>query len=194
VSAIVDDGHIAVLIGAAYRHAQLAELGEQQWRRVAVVVVAPDRDDGQLGVYCLQELPIGVRAAVVGNLEHVRADVDARRQRGLLFLHLGITGKQQPQAADSGSQDQRGVVRIRPRAAHREGRGQHVEVNLADVQAEPHDGPLHLQSVIAEDVPNDLDARGGLGQRTGDDLGDVATVEDAGYSADVIYVVVTQQQ
>ena len=194
MSAVVDDGHIAVLIGATYRDAQLAELGEQQRGRVAVVVVPPDRDDRQLCMYRLQELRIGVRAAVVGDLEHVRADVDARRQRGLLFLHLGITGKQQPQAADRGPQDQRGVVRVRPRSAHRERRGQHVEVNLADVQAEPYDGVLHLHSVIAEDVANDLDARGGLGQRTGDDLGNVPTMEDAGHSADVIHVVMTQQQ
>ena len=42
MSAVVDDGHIAVPIGAAHRDPQLAELGEQQRGRVAVVVVPPD--------------------------------------------------------------------------------------------------------------------------------------------------------
>jgi hypothetical protein len=147
---------VTIAIGTAYRNAQLAELGEQQRRGVAVVVVQPDRDDAQLGVHRCEEPGVGVRAAVVRDLEHIRADIDARVEHRLLFFDLGVTGQQHPHALDGRSQDHRGIVRIRPRAPHRHGRGEYVQVNLADIQRAADDGGAHLQPVVGQQVADDL--------------------------------------
>jgi hypothetical protein len=89
-----DHGDIAVTIRSLDRHTQPAELGQQQRRRMPVVVVQPDRNHRHSGVHGSQEPRIGVRASVVRNLQHVGPEVDARVKHSLLLLHLRVARKQ----------------------------------------------------------------------------------------------------
>jgi hypothetical protein len=98
-------GDVAVAIGATGRDAELAQLGEQQGRRMAVIVVQPDGNDCDLRVRGLQEPRVGIGAAVMGHLQHVGADVGARVEHGLLLLDLGVAGQEYAHAANGGPHD-----------------------------------------------------------------------------------------
>lgn len=194
VLAITHDRNIAVAVCTAYRHAESAEFCQQQRRRVAVVVVQPDGDDGELGMYGRQEPSVGVCAAVMGHLEHVRADVDACRQHGLLLLDLGVTGQEHPHTVHGRAYNHRRVVGVGPRPVQRDPWREHVETYLSGVDTAAHDGRAHRQSVISEDVANHLDPGRRLSKRTGQHLPDLPTVEHARDAAHVVQVVVAEQQ
>jgi hypothetical protein len=71
---------------------------------MAVVVVQADADDPQLRVHRRQERGIGVGRPVMGDLEHVSAQVRPGLEQPLLGLDLRVAGKQDPHAVDDGTQ------------------------------------------------------------------------------------------
>jgi len=131
---------------------------------------------------------------MVRHLEHVGAHVDTRGQHGLLRLDLCIAGQQYPDTSHRRPQDQRRVVRIGPRATHGDARSQRLQVHSADVAPTAYAGRLDPQPVIGEHVTNDLDAGRGLGKRTGDRGADLPAVEHAVDTADVVEVVMADDQ
>jgi hypothetical protein len=189
-----DDSDVAVTVRTTDGHAELAQLGQQQWRRVTVVVVQPHRDDRQPGMHRAEEASIGVSAAVVRHLEHVGPYVDASGQHGLLRLDLGIAGQEHPDTSQRRPHDQRRVVRIGPRTAHGPRRSQELQVHGTGVDLSADDGRGNRQAVPGEHVANDVDAGRRLGERTGHDGADLAAVEYAVDTADVVEVVVAEDQ
>jgi hypothetical protein len=63
---------------------------------MAVVVVRADADHGEASAYRGDESAIGVRAAVMGHFENIRAQVDAGTEKALLRGQLSVAGKQDP--------------------------------------------------------------------------------------------------
>jgi hypothetical protein len=156
---------VALLVGAGVWHAQPVQLGDRRWRRVAVVVAGPDRDQRQPGVAGLQERRVGVGAAVVRHLEDVGAQVGTAGQQVVLRLDLGIAGQQDPHAGHGGAQHHRGVVGIGPGAGEDVAGAQHVEMALARVDALAGVGLFQRHMAIGQRGLHQPDARGGLGQR-----------------------------
>jgi hypothetical protein len=130
---------------------------------------------------------------VVWHLQHVRADVRAGVEHGLLFLNLRIAGQQYAHAANGGPQDQRRVVGIRSRAVHRGRRRQHFQMHLADIETRAHRRRRDGQPAVGQDVANDLDTGRRLGERPGDHARHAPVMKDAGHATDVIHVVVAHQ-
>jgi hypothetical protein len=182
------------MIGAARGHPELAQFCEQQRRRVTVVVVQPDRDHRHPGVDGREEPLVGVRAAVMRNLEHVRADIDSCGQHSLLRFDLGVTRQQDAHTAHRRPDDDRGVVRIRPRAAHRDPWREHVKVDVARVDVAADYGKVCRQAARGQCAPGNLDAGLGLGERAGQHSADRPATQRAGDTVDVVEVVVADQQ
>lgn len=134
-----DHCDVAVPIGTEQRHSEPTHLGEQQRRRMPVVVVDADADHSDLGVHGGEEVRIEVRRTVVRHLQHVGAQVGAGCDEVLLRLDLGIAGQEDPHAAHLGAEYQRGVVRVRVRAAIRGGRTEYLQVDgpNIEVRADP---------------------------------------------------------
>jgi hypothetical protein len=94
------DRDVAVPVGAEQGHAQPGHLGQQQRRRMAVVVVDAHAHHRGLRVHGGEEIRIEVRRSVVRDLEHVRTQVDAGGDEIPLRLHLGVAGQENPNAVD----------------------------------------------------------------------------------------------
>jgi len=92
------------VIGPHDRDAKPTQRVEQAGRRVAVVVVQPDADDRDPWAHCREELRHKVRRAMMGDLEHIGAQVGTRIEQCLLCVDLGVTGQQDAQACGCRSQ------------------------------------------------------------------------------------------
>lgn len=101
---------------------------------MAVVVVRTDRDDAHARSDCGQERRVAVRAAVVRNLQDVRAQVDAGREQLLLGFDLGVSRKQDAHAADGRAHNDRRVVGVGSRAVKRPRRAEHVQGHIAHME------------------------------------------------------------
>ena len=96
VAGRTDDRDVPVVIGAQQRHAKPGHFGQQQRRRVAIVVVEADADDGDLRVNRGKEVRIEVGRPVVRHLQHVGPQVGSGREEVLLSLDLRVAGEQDP--------------------------------------------------------------------------------------------------
>jgi hypothetical protein len=161
---------------------------------MAVVVVPAHADHADPRVHRRQEIGIGVCRTVVRNLEHVRGDVHAVGQHGLLRLDLDVARQQDANATDRGTKYQGGIVRVGSRVVERRRGGKDLQLHLADVERRADRRCGDGEAVRAELVVHEFDAGGRLGQRTGDHLLHRSTVQHAGDSADVVQVVVREHQ
>jgi hypothetical protein len=98
------DRDVTVPVGAKERHTQPGHLGEQDGRRMPVIVVQADADhrDGRMSGG--EECRVGVGGAVMRNLEHVGPQIRARVQQRALRVDLRVAGEQDANALDLGSQ------------------------------------------------------------------------------------------
>lgn len=101
-----DDRDIAVLIGAKQWHAEPSHLGEQQRRRMPVIVVGADAHHRDLGMHGGEKVWIEIRGTVMRHLQHVGTQVGAGRHQIPLRLDLGITRQQDPDAVHLGTKDE----------------------------------------------------------------------------------------
>ena len=76
-----DDGQVALAVGPVHAHPGPRQPGQQPLGRVPVGVVRPHRDQRHAGAAGREEGRIGVRAAVVRNLQHVGAAGRSRTAR-----------------------------------------------------------------------------------------------------------------
>ena len=137
---------VAVPVGAADRQAQPGQLGQQQRRRVAVVVVQADRDQRHPGMHRAAGTPASeIGAAVMRHLEDVGPQVGAGRQQVVLRLDLGVAGQQDPHPGHRGPQHHRGVVRVGVGVAVAPDRAQHVQPDRPDRERAADHGRLHRQ-------------------------------------------------
>ena len=131
------EGHVAVEVGAVGPCAVVGEGLQCRTGRVAVGVARADRRDRDPGAHGVEERRILVVAAVVGHLQDVGTKVGAALQEVALRLRLDVAGQQEPGRPDVDAQDERGVVRVRPRTAVGPGRRQ----DLPPQRAGPADLP-----------------------------------------------------
>ena len=131
---------------------------------------------------------------MVRHLEHVGVHVDARGQHGLLRLDLGVARQQYPDTAHGRPHHKGRVVRIGPRATHGDAWSQHLQAHGSDVNAPAYAGRADRQLVIGEHVTNNLDTGSRFGERTGEHGTDLPAVEHAVDAADVVEVVVADDQ
>jgi hypothetical protein len=129
-----DDRHVALTVGPEHRDAESRHLGEQHRRRMSVVVVRADADDRERRMRGGEKGRVGVRRAVMRDLEDVRAQVGARGDERALRLDLRIPGQQDPHATDIGPQHQGRVVGVRAGAVKRGDRPEHIQVHATHVQ------------------------------------------------------------
>ncbi|GAA3163808.1 hypothetical protein GCM10010531_14890 [Blastococcus jejuensis] len=105
-----DHGQIALPVGAVDLHPCLPEPAQRPGRRVAVGVVGTHRDQRDPGTARGEEARIGVAAAVVRHLEHIRPQVGAVPSEPGLGLGPQVAGEQQRDPAGLGTDDQGQVV------------------------------------------------------------------------------------
>jgi hypothetical protein len=79
-----------------------------------------------------QEARIGVRAAVVRHLEHVRLQVHAVPHQAGLGLGTEVAGQQDPQAADRDAGDDGQVVRLGTRGGALRRRRKDLHLDVAE--------------------------------------------------------------
>lgn len=161
---------------------------------MAVVVVRADADDGDLGVHGGEELRREVGRPVVGHLQHVGPDVRPGGEQILLGLDLGVTGQQDPDAADLGPQDQRRVVRVRMGVVVRPARSQDVQVHGADVQVGARRRAEDRESQLGRHPVDDHRPRVRGVEWPGEQPPDPPAAHQPGQAADVIEVEVGQHE
>jgi hypothetical protein len=149
------DGDVPLPIGPQRRHPEPREFGEQDRRRMAVVVVRADADHRHRRVDRSQKRRLRIGGPVVRHFEDVRAQVRAGGDQRPLRLDLGVARQEDPHAADLGAQHQGGVVRIGPGAVERPGRPEDVEVDVADVEGRPFRRRQHRPPHRGRDAMHD---------------------------------------
>ena len=97
-----------------------------------VGVVRPDRDERHPRAAGSEERRIGVPAAVVRNLQHIRAQVGSGGEDPRLGLGAQVAGEEDPHTALHDPDDHRQVVRLRGRGGPLRRRGQHLDRRLPD--------------------------------------------------------------
>ena len=97
-----------------------------------VGVVAANRYERKPGAGGLEELLVGVVAAVVRHLEDVGPQIRAGAAQPGLGLRAEVAGEQDRQAARLGADDHRQVVGGRRRGGERGIRGEHLDGHDAD--------------------------------------------------------------
>lgn len=107
-----DDRNVPVEIGAFHRHAELGQSAEHPRAGVAVEIVRAHRHDRDLCLNRGVQIRVEVGTAVMGHLQHVRAQVHPTVQQGLLRLGGRIAQEQDRAAADRGPHDHGGIVRV----------------------------------------------------------------------------------
>jgi len=123
----VRDRDVSVLIGAVHGHARSGQAIQQDLVGVPVIVVRTDRDQCHPGPGSGEEGRYVGRAAVVGDLQDVGAEVVSPTEQITLRLGLHITGRQNRHIADGDPGHDRGIVRIRSGADVARHRTQHLD-------------------------------------------------------------------
>lgn len=100
-----DDGDIAIAVGPPDRNSEAGKLGQQDWRRVAVVIVGAHADHADGRMRSREESERRVRGPVVRNLEHVRPQVHSACKHGVLGLDFSVTRQQDSFSAHRCPQD-----------------------------------------------------------------------------------------
>ncbi len=131
---------------------------------------------------------------MVRNLEHVGSNVGTGCEQRLLGIDLGVAGQQDVLAVDRRPQDERRVVRVGPGVMERDSRGQHLEVDAAGVELLTYCRRAHSQPAPLQRGLHEVDAGRWFGQRAGQDGGDAPAGEDAGDAADMVEVIVREDQ
>lgn len=146
--AVGPDRDAAGGVGAQHRHR--VEVGQHVRVGMAVVVVGADADDGDARPDGVEEA-LGVRvAAVVGDLEHLCAQLVGAGEQPPLRLLLRVAGQQQPPPAPVHAQHQRAIVdvvgqrQVGGRAEHRHGR-------RAEAEARPRGDLVDRDAALACD-------------------------------------------
>jgi hypothetical protein len=99
---------------------------------MSVGVVLPDRDQRDAGTAGREEGRIGVRASVVRDLQHVRAQVDPGGEDPRLGPGAQVSGEQDPHAALGDPDDHRQVVRLGGRGGALRLGGEHLDRGTPD--------------------------------------------------------------
>ena len=174
-------------------HAVLGEPGQRLGRRMAVVVVRADRDQGHAGAGGGQEARIGVGTAVVRHLEDVGPDVDSAVQDPRFGLRPEVAGEQDADAAHGDAGEDGQIVGLRRRHGDLGRRGEELHGRGAEVQ-------LHSRqhgSALGVAAPGQLVDPGGpgvgRGQGSGGDHSHRAVGERPGQAAGVVGVQVGQE-
>ncbi len=107
------DGDVTVLIGAVHAHAGRRQSVNQHPVGMPVVVARTDRDHRNPGMRRGQEGGLLIGAAMVRDLQNVRADVSAATLQVTLRLDLDVARGQQGDLIHGDPRDERGVVGIR---------------------------------------------------------------------------------
>jgi len=131
VAGPADDRHVTVPVGAVGVHAVGGQQVQQPVARVPVGVVRADRHQRDGGATGRQEPGIGVRAAVVGHLEHVGGQIGAPGRDPGLGLRAQVAGEEHPDAALGDADDQAQVVGVSPRGGSCRVRREHLELGGA---------------------------------------------------------------
>ncbi len=131
-----DDREVPVPVRPVDPHPGARQPGHEPPGRVPVGVVRADGDERHPGAAGRQEGGVGVRAPVVGNLQHVRAQVGPGRQDARLGPGAEITGEQHPHPTLGDPDDHRQVVRLGGRGGPLRRRGEHLDVRR------PHRSPV----------------------------------------------------
>jgi hypothetical protein len=188
-----DDRQVALTVGPVHAHPASCEPGQQPLRRVPVAVVLPHRDQRHAGAAGGEETRIGVAAAVVRNLQHVRAEIGSGGEDPRLRCGAQVPGEQDPHAALHDPDDERQVVGRRGCGRPVRGRGEHLDGGGADrppvpghedrprPSAEPDEGLERAHPLV----------RGREG--AGGDHADVAAAERPGQTARMVGVQVRHQ-
>jgi hypothetical protein len=131
---------------------------------------------------------------VVGDLQHVGAQVDTTRHDPRLRLGVEVTGEQDANAALGHPDQQAEVVRLGLRSRDLRRRGEHLDGGAADDAAVPghQRGPLHASR--ASQRVNAGDPVVGRRQGAGGDHPDAAPVQRTRESGDVVGVEMRQHQ
>ncbi len=161
---------------------------------MAVVVVQTDADHADARAHGREKIRIEVRRAVVRHLEHVGADVDALCQHRLLRLDLDITWQQDGGVADSRAEHQRRVVRVGAGVVEGDLGRQHLQMHLAHIELAADRRSRDRQPVLGQHALHHCHPTGRLGERSGDHPIDGPAVENADDAADVVEVVVAEDQ
>jgi hypothetical protein len=103
---------------------------------MAVGVVRADRHQGDACVRRGEEVGVGVGAAVVRNLQHVRGQVDAVPDQAALGLGAEVAGEQQPESVHCHPHHHGQVVGCGARHRAIGPRGEHLE------RGGPHTAPV----------------------------------------------------
>jgi hypothetical protein len=160
---------------------------------VPVGVVRAHGDERGAGAGGREEPGIGVRAAVVRNLEHVGPQIDPAGAQPGLGLRPEVSGQEDPHAPDGGAHDQRQVVGLRDRRGPLRLGGE----DLQDHSARLSPVPGHQPDAFAPRPPDQgVDGRYpvvGRGECAGRHRPDRSTVERPGQAAHVVGVQVGQE-
>jgi hypothetical protein len=176
-----------------HAHAVARQPGERPGGGVAVGVVRADRDQRDPGSAGGQEAGIGVAAAVVRHLQHVRAQVDPARHQPGLRAGPQVAGEQHPDPADGRPHHHGEVVGRRRGGRPRRVRRQHLDGDTPDRAAVArHEHGLLSAGPVHEPCQGTDPIVGGR-QRAGRDHADVAAGESTRQTTDVIGVQVRQQ-
>jgi hypothetical protein len=139
-----DQRQVARPVGAVHPHPGPGQNRQEASVGVAVGVVRADRDEGDPGSARLEETGVGVTAAVMGHLEHVRAQIRSVPDQPGLRLGAQVAGEEDPQPVRRHAGDEREVVGLGRRGRPlRDGR-EHLHRDAAYGAAVPRhqDDPL----------------------------------------------------
>ncbi|GGK41062.1 hypothetical protein GCM10010124_37420 [Pilimelia terevasa] len=188
------DGDVTVHVGAQDPHARAPELADDGRVGVPVPVAAARRDQRDRGADRVEEAGLLVGAAVVGDLQDLRADRPGGGEQLLLAFHLGVTGEQDRHPAHLRDDDQRVVVGVRPGAAQRGGRAEGGQPRRAGPEGPPR--PRHARRAGQRRADGRRQASAGHvpGDGGGDDGVDHPAAGHAGHPRDVVEVEVAEDQ
>jgi len=188
------DGQVALAVGSVHPHVVGREPVERAGRRVTIGVVGTHRDEGDAGLGRGQEVRIGVRAAVVRDLQHVGLQVHPAGQDAGLRLRVQVAGEQDPDAALGHPHQEAEVVGLGLRRRDLRRRCQHLDGGTADGAGVPGQqrGPPGAGAV--SECVHGADAVVGRRQRSGGDHAHAAPVQRPGEPAHVVGVQMRQQQ
>jgi hypothetical protein len=136
---------------------------------MSVAVVRPDRDECNPGAAGREERRIGVPAAVVRHLQHVRAQVGPGGQDPRLCVGAQVAGEQDPHSPLHDPDDHRQVVRLGGRRGPLRRRGKHLDHRPADRPPVSRHEDRTLPAAATDEAVEGVDPLVARGQRAGGD-------------------------
>jgi hypothetical protein len=165
---------------------------EQLGRRVAVGVVRSDRDQRHASSGGGEEVRVGIRAAVVRHLEHVRSQVGTAGEDACLGVRAQVSREQHPKPPVRDTHDERQVVRLGVGGGLVRGRRKHLQNGAAHGPAVPRDQDCPLRLGAAHCAVERRRPLVGRRQRAGRYQADVPPVQSARQPGHVVGVQVRE--